>query len=219
LPAQSATSKTWGITVSVASYYSPAGKNQGTLPGGVIMDIEESRATSRGAMSLGRVERDGAMNGPFLIADVDLVRFGVARAEIPEDSLAILKQFYGLKGRLDQRISELRRQAVGANPYAQAYNEAVQKYNDFGKREAALVAKRNQSEGAERMKYMDTLREMIPEGNRLKRSVEEARSRYEKWNAANPGVATAPNVSNDTQVQDLRRQMAELEPKLKDIVQ
>ena len=212
-------SKSWGMTISRVSYYSLSGENRGQLAGGAIMDIEDTRSTSKGDMSMGRIERDGAMVGPYLVANVDLVRFNVSRSDVPADNIAVLKQYYGLKGQLEQRIAELKKQAISSNPHAVAYAEAVQKYNDFGRREKSLTAKRDAASGGERMHYVDALREMIPEEARLKSSVRAAQVNYDKWKADHPGVATTPDTAGDAQVQELRKQIATLEPKVKEIVQ
>jgi hypothetical protein len=219
LPPFTPGSKSWGMTLSRVSYYALSGENRGQLPGGSIMDIEDSRSTDKGVeMSMGQVERNEAMAGPYLVANVDLVRFNVPRGEVPPESVAILKQYYGLKGRLDQRIAALKKQAANANPYAAAYADAVQKYNDFGAREKQLTAQRDAASGADRMRYLDQLRGMIPEGQRLLRAVEEAKGRYNKWKTANPEAAPV-DTAGDAQVQELRKQLAALEPQVKEIVQ
>ena len=211
-------SKSWGMTLTSAAYYALSGENRGKLAGGSIIDIEDSRNTSRGDMSVGRVERDNTMVGPYLVANVDLVRFNVARSEVPAESIATLKQYYQLKGALDVRLTVLKKQAASANPYAAAYGEAVQNYNNFGTREKQLTSRRDSASGAERMKLVDQLREMIPESQRLLRAVEDAKAKYNKWKAANPG-ATAVDTSSDPLVQDLQRQIAALEPQVKTLIQ
>ena len=207
----------WGLTLASASYYSLSGENRGKLPGGTIMDIDEGRNSSKGDMSLGRVERNNAMLGPYLVANADLVRFNVPRSEVPVENIATLKQYYFLKGTLDQRLTDLKQQAVGANPFAAAYGEAVQKYNEFGTREKQLVTKRDAASGAERMRLMDQLREMIPENQRLLRAVNESKEKYNKWKAANPAAAT-PDLASDPQALELKKQLAALEPQVKEIV-
>jgi hypothetical protein len=213
--------KSWGMTITRASYYALSGENRGQLPGGTIIDVEDSRSTDKGVeMSLGRIEKDGAMAGPYLVANTSLVRFNVPRGDVPADSINTLKQYYALKGQLDQRVNEIKRQAISVNPYAQAYNDAVQKYNDFGTREKRLTKLRDTASGGDRMRYVDQLREMIPEGQRLLRNVETAKANYTKWKTANPAAAAAvPDTASDTQAQDLRRQIAALEPKVREIVQ
>jgi len=206
------------MTITCASYYALSGENRGQLPGGSIIDIEDSRSTDKGVdMSMGRVERDNSMAGPYLVANVNLVRFNVSRSDVPADSIATLKQYYGLKGKLDQRIADLKKQAVGANPYAAAYGEAAQKYNDFGTREKQLTARRDAASGAERMHLVDQLREMIPEGQRLLRAVEDTKAKYNKWKAANPNAAMI-DIAGDGQAEELRKQIAALEPQVKEIV-
>ena len=211
-------SKSWGMTLTSASYYSLSGENRGRLPGGAIMDIQDTRSSSKGDMSEGRVERDNTMVGPYLVAVSDLVRFNVPRSEVPAETITLLKQYYGLKGKLDQRIIDLKKQAVIANPCAAAYGEAVQKYNAFGEREKLLTAKRDAATGADRMRLMDQLRELIPESQRLLRAVESTKADYNKWKAANPGVSM-PDPAADAQVQDLQKQIAALEPQVKQVIQ
>ena len=221
LPAVTIGSKTWGLTITCVSYYSLSGANRGQLPGGTIIDIEDTQTTSRGEMSQGRVERGGGLAGPYLVANSDLVRFPVPRSEVPPENIATLKQYYNLKGRLEQRLAELKNQAISANPnpYTLAYSEAVQKYNAFGVREKHLVSQRDAASGAERMRLVNTLREMIPEGKRLERAIEEAKAQYNKWKTDNPGVVAPDTSASDAQAQELRRQIAALEPQVKEIVQ
>ncbi len=217
LPPLTQGSKSWGLTLTCAAYYSLSGANRGQLPGGAIMDIEDSRNTSKGDMSMGRVERDNAMLGPYLVANVDLVRFNVARSEVPPETIAILKQYYGLKGKMDQRVADLKKQAASINPYAAAYGAAVKKYNDFGEREKQLTAQRDAASGAERMRLVDQLRGMLPESQKLLRTVEAAKTQYNGWKTAHPN-ATAVDPAGDAQVQELQKQIAALEPQVKDFV-
>lgn len=221
LPGTTIGSKTWGMTITCAAYYSLSGANRGQLPGGSIIDIEDTQTTSRGEMSQGRIERGNDMAGPYLVANADLVRFPVPRSEVPTESIATMKQYYSLKGRLAQRLVELKKQALSANPnpYAVACAEAVQKYKNFGEREKRLVVQRDAASGAERMRLMDTLRAMIPEGKRLEHAVEESTAQYNKWKAANPGVVATDASASDAQVQELRRQIAAIEPQVREIVQ
>jgi hypothetical protein len=222
LPPPAQGSKSWGMTITRAAYYALSGENRGKLPGGTVMDIEDSRSTEGGmAMSMGRLEREGTMIGPYLVANADLVRFNMSRSEVPADTIATLKQYYDLKGKLQVRLAELKQLAISSspNPHTAAYAEAVQKYNDFGRREKQLVARRDAATGSDRMRYMDTLREMIPEGKRLERAVDEAKTRYNKWKAANPGVVAPDTTASDEQVRELRRQLAALEPQVKEMVQ
>lgn len=218
LPPPTQGSKAWAMLTNGASYYALSGENRGQLPGGTVMDIEDKKDTDKGEMSLGQVERNDTMVGPYLVANADLVRFNMSRSEVPTETVALLKQYYSLKGQLAQRIADIKKQAVSANPFAAAYADAAQNYNSFGQREKTLTAKRDAASGADRMRYVDTLREMIPEGQRLLRKVEDTKARYNKWKADNPHTPTADTV-NDAQAQELRRQIAALEPKVKEIVQ
>ncbi|MEI6210042.1 MAG: hypothetical protein WCR06_00310 [bacterium] len=221
MPAATTGSKTWGMTITCTAYYSLSGANRGQLTGGSIIDIDDTQTTSRGEMSQGRIERGGEMAGPYLVANADLVRFPVARSEVPPENIATLKQYYSLKGKLAQRLVELKKQSLSANPnpHAAAYSEAVQKYNDFGSREKNLVGLRDAASGAERMRLVDTLRAMIPEGERLKRVVDDAKTRYNRWKTDNPGVVAPDTSAGDAEAQDLRRQIASLEPQVKEIAQ
>ena len=207
----------WGLTITSASYYSLSGENRGKLPSGTIMDVEDGRNSSKGDMSQGRVERSNTMAGPYLIANTDLVRFNVPRGEVAIENITTLKQSYALNGALDQRLADLKQQATAANPFATAYGAAVQKYNDFGTHEKALVAKRDAATGADRMLLMDQLRAMIPESQRLLRAVNDSKEKYNKWKAANPAAAT-PDLASDPQTQELQKQIAALEPQVKEIV-
>jgi len=222
LPPLTPGSKSWGMTISRAAYYALSGENRGQLPGGSIMDIEDSRSTDKGVeMSLGQVERNNGMVGPYLVANADLVRFNVSRSDVPADAIATLKQYYGLKGQLDQRLADLKKLAVSnnPNPYYAAYAEAKQKYGDFNQRVKTLTAKRDAASGADRMQYMDALREMIPEGKRLERAFDAAQTKYSQWKTDHPGVVAPDATAGDTQVQELRKRLAALEPQVKEIVQ
>lgn len=221
-PPPSQGSKSWGMTISRASYYALSGENRGQLPGGAIMDIDDSRSTDKGVeMSMGQVERNDAMVGPYLVANADLVRFNVPRREVPPESIALLKQYYGLKGQLDQRLADLKKLAASSNPnpYYAAYAEAKQKYGDFNQRVKTLTVRRDAASGADRMRYMDTLREMIPEGKRLERAFDAAQTKYNQWKTDHPGVVAPDATAGDPQVQELRKQLATLEPQVKEIVQ
>ena len=210
----------WGITITRASYYSPSGQYLGLLPGGVLMDIIRSRETSSGEMSLVMLELDGKQDGPFLISVASLVRFSnLARNEVPTDDLSTLQQYYALQGKRDQRVADLKAKVECLNPYANAYHTAVQKYKDFDQQVALLTEKRDTATSTiDLMTYADKLRQMLPEGTRLQRAVEESKSRFNKWNAENPAIANF-DTSNDAQIKQLQEQIASLEPRVKEILQ
>jgi hypothetical protein len=213
-------SKGWGMTITRAAYYSLAGELRGHLAGGTVMDIDDSRTTEKDVeMALGQVERNGTMAGPYLVAHADLVRFEAPRSEVPATSLATLKQYFQLKEHLEQRLTELKKQAISAhpNPHAAAYGDAVQKYNAFGERQTRLTALRDKASGADRMKHIDTLRGMMAEGKQLELKLQNAKSQYNQWKAAHPNEAPPDLTAKDQQVQELRQQIDALEPAVKAI--
>lgn len=208
--------KSWGLTLGVVSYYSAAGDKRGQLPVGSLMDIEGSCDSSRGEMIRGRVERDGAMIGPYLVAASELVQFSAPRSEVSPETQSLLKQYFDVKGQLAERIAELKKETVDLNPYAAAFREAKQRYNEFGAREKELTERRDRSVGAERMRCIDQLRAMIPENTRLLRAVEDSKTRYNSWKAGHP--VAAPDTSKDPRVQELQRRLAAIEPRVKEFV-
>ena len=208
--------KAWGLTLATVSYYSAAGERRGQLPIASLMDIEGTCDSSRGEMVRGRLERDGAMIGPYLVAASELVQFATPRSDVTPEIQSLLKQYYVTKNQLAERIAELKKDAADANPNASAYREALRQYNDFGAREKLLTEKRDRASGAERMRLMDQLRAMIPENTRLLRAVEESKTRYNSWKKSHP--TDAPDTSKDARVQELQRRLSEIAPSVKDFV-
>ena len=169
-------------------------------------------------MAICRVEADGGVGaGPWLIALSDLVTFDQPRAESPPESVALLKQYYGLQGQLDQHVAELKQQAVDANPFAPAYRDAAQRYNAFGDREKRLTVQRDQARGADRMRISDELRAMIPEGARLQRDLDASKAKYQNWKSTHAAIANVDPAS-DPQVKELKQRLAALDPRIKEIV-
>ena len=128
------------------------------------------------------------------------------------------KRYYDLKGQFDQRVADLKQQAADANPFSAAYREAAQTYNAFGAREKQLTAKRDRAAGSERMRYVDELREMIPEGARLQRALDAAKTKYNGWKNTHKAAA-APDPARDEQAQQIQRRITALEPQVKEILQ
>jgi len=216
LPPPTPGSKAWGITISRANYYSLSNKWCGHVPGGLIVDIEDSRTTQAGEMSLGRVERDNVMTGPYLVDNVALVRFSSPRTEVPAETIATLKQYYELKDKLNQRIEAITRQTIRANPETAPFIEAKQKYEAFERKVNQLVARRDVASGEERSRLIDELREMIPAGQRLKNAADNAKPRYDQWMSSHSDAVSA-DVEKDAQVHELRQQISVLEPKVRKI--
>jgi len=216
LPPPTPGSKAWGITISRANYYSLSNKWCGHMPGGLIVDIDESRTTQAGKMSLGRVERDHVMTGPYLVDNVALVRFSSPRSEVPAETVAKLKQYYELRDKLDQRIEAITRQTIRTNPETAPFIEAKQKYDAFEQKISQLVARRDGASGEERSRLIDVLREMIPAGQRLKIAVENTKIRYDQWKASHSD-AVIVDVEKDAQVCELREQLSALEPEVRKI--
>jgi hypothetical protein len=208
----------WGLTITCANYYSLSGENRGTLPGGALMDISSHRSSSRGDMAAGDVERNSAMVGPYLVAASDLVQFDVPRSTLPVETVNTLRAYYSLKGRLDQRIADLKAKDEDANPCVAAYRAAYKEYNAFGTETEALRAKFDQASGSLRQTYEDRLRTMKPESVRLRQALDAAKIKYMDWKKNHP-APPATDPSKDSQVKDLQAQIAALEPKVKEIMQ
>ena len=217
-PAPAPGCKSWGITITRTKYYSLSNEWRGHVPGGTIVDIEDIRTTREAEMSLGRIERDNQMTGPFLIDNVDLIRFPSPRSEAAVEQVTTLKQFYDLQGKLDQRIAEITQQNIQANPDTAAYVNAKQEYDAFARKERQLVARRDTASGEERSRLIDQLREMIPAETRLKAAMNAAKPRYDRWKASHSDTVVM-DVEKDTQVHDLQQQIAEIEPRVHEILQ
>ena len=208
----------WGVTATRVSYYSQTGEHRGTLAGGVIVDILRHSNASRGEMAVCRIEPEGGAGAGFwLVALSDLVQFDQPRNDVPPATVALMKQYYGLQGQLDQRLADLKQQAAEANPYYPAYRDAAQRLNAFVAREKRLTSLRDQSSGAERMRLSDELRAMIPEGTRVQRDLDAAKPNYLEWKRTHGAVSTG-DLDGDAQVRDLKQRLAPLEARVKEIV-
>lgn len=84
------------------------------------------------------------------------------------------------------------------NPYRKELAERRREFTDFQQRVRALTAKRDQAEGAERMRIIDELGSMRSEGIRLSRAYGKAKAKYQSWD----GSAVAPNSDVSKQEPD-----------------
>ena len=208
----------WGVTATHVSYYSQTGEHRGTLAGGVIVDILRHSNASRGEMAVCRIEPEGGAGAGFwLVALSDLVQFDQPRNDVPPATVALMKQYYGIQGQIDQRLADLKQQAAEANPYYPAYRDAAQRLNAFVAREKRLTSLRDQSSSSERMRLSDELRAMIPEGTRVQRDLDAAKPNYLEWKRTH-GVVAAGDLDSDAQVRDLKQRLAPLEARVKEIV-
>jgi hypothetical protein len=218
----------WAVTVAGAPRYSTEGRRvaNGDVPAGALAELTGS-VTAAGGEERALCRVHSAASGwsdPCQIALADLFRVPGTRADVPAETVDLLLRYFGLRGRLDARTRAVAVAAPAAgsdaNPYVAEYRAAYRSYEAFHERVKALTARRDAAAGMERMRYMDQLRSMIPEGKRLERAYTAVAAKYRDWKSRNPSAAARPppaQVTDDPETQRIRTELAQIRPQLAEI--
>ncbi|MGI6494654.1 MAG: hypothetical protein ACOX5G_00915 [Kiritimatiellia bacterium] len=237
IPASGAAVSAWGIAVRDAEVLLQGGRRN-TISAGTLFEEISTAGEGDDASAVGAVWDDGQWISPVSVRLTDLFRVPGTRGDVAADDVDFLRRFYTLKGRLAALEAESRaeaasrngkkptltaaeRAAIDANPYAEEYRALYRTQQEFEAKVEALVAERDNSTGAKRMKAADQLRSMQHEQQVLERKIKEIDKKYKAWKKAHPVVDSAnsqdaveaPDPAVDPRIEILRREVESMLPK------
>ena len=194
----------WGLVKETSPYYSPDGKNLGTLSGGTIFKYSDVKSFSKNAVLVTTIKRGEAWEGPFLLDCTDIAGYEGDPDMLNPALVKSLETYFTLNGKYMARKAELEDEAAAANPHFAAAQQAQQAYQASTKKASDLEKQMNAQTGAQREKTMDALRSLKYEQTPLKRNADKTAADYKAWKKSNP--VSAAKLAADPQLQTLTKE-------------
>ena len=202
----------WGFTKAPTPYYSPDGKNLGTLPGGVMFDYSSVKTSSKNVVFEAKVKQGDTWAGPFLLDCTALAVFEGKPDTINPEILSDLTAYYSLKAKIAERKAEIEKNAHERSPHFESAKRAQERYTESIKQAAELSEKAEKLTGSARSKSLDQLRAMKYEQARIKAEADKEAAAYKAWKEANP--LTPEAFKADPALAALEKQLEPLRTKL-----
>ena len=194
----------WGFVKETSPYYTPDGKNLGTLPGGTLFKYDGVRTTSKNAVLVSTVKRGETWEGPYLLDCTDIAGYEGDPDTLNPALVKRLETYFTLNGKVAERKAELEDEAATANPHFETARQTQQAYQASIKQAAELEKQMNAQTGTQREKTMDTLRSLKYEQSQLKTKADQSAAAYKAWKAKSP--ASAAKLAADPQFQALAKE-------------
>ena len=196
--------KGWGFVKTGSPYYSPQGKNLGTLPGGTCFKYSDVKASSKNPMLVSVVKRGEAWEGPYLLDCTETASFEGDPATVDPEIVKNLGAYFTLSGKIAERKAALAEKASLANPCYAAARETRQAYQASIAKAAKMDEEARTLTGARKMKADEALRAFMYEQVRLKAKADTAAAACKAWNKAHP--ADPATLAADPDLQALEKE-------------
>ena len=197
--------KGWGFVKTESPYYSPQGKNLGTLPGGTCFKYSAVKASSKNPMLVSVVKRGEAWEGPYLLDCTETAAFEGDPATVDPEIVKNLDAYFTLTGKIAERKAALAEQVALANPCYAAARETQQAYQASIAKAAKMAEEAHALTGARKMKADEALRAFMYEQVRLKAKADAAAAAYKAWNKAHPSDPATLAADPDLQALEKER--------------
>lgn len=204
----------WGFTKRETSYYSPAGKRLGTVPGGTLFRYSDVKASSKNPMLLSRLRRDHAWDEPCLLDCTETATYEGDPETVDPAIVGNLHAFFLLTGRIAAHKATLAEKTHAANPHFLAARAAQRAYQASLAQADRLEAEAQTCTGARKVKILDALRALKYEQVRLQSEVSRTATAFTEWNQTHP--ATAP--AEDPALRKLEREREAVRAKVADLI-
>jgi len=176
----------WGFTKNGASFYSPDGKNLGTLPGGTLFKYSDVKSTSKNPVLVSSVKRETFWQGPYLIDCTDVAAYDGDPDTVDPDTVRNLQTYFRATGQIAERQETLLGQQHAANPHYNSARQTQKAYLDSVEKAAAMEKQMNTLTGIRKTKALDELRALKYEQTRIKAKADQEAAAYKRWKDAHP---------------------------------
>ena len=206
----------WGFVQTTSPYYSPQGKNLGTLPGGTPFKYTDVKNSSKNAMLVSTVKRGKAWEGPYLLDCTDIVAYeGSPNTQDPQ-SIQNLAAYFTLKGKVADREAELEQRILTANPHYESARRAQQAYQDTIAKADVMEKQLNTLSGVHKAKADDALRALKYEQVRIKSKADLEAAAFKAWKVAHPADPSKRNA--DPQLRELEQALKDAKAKVEKLI-
>lgn len=206
----------WGFLQARAPYYSPAGKNLGSLPGGTCFKYAGVETASDTPLLVSTVRNGDRWEGPYLLGCHSLALFEGSPDALDAETFRNLAEYFTLLGKIAERKAALAQTLRTDNPHAETAQRARQAYQASIEKAGELEQQRTALSGARKTKADDDLRALKYEQVRLKADADRAVADYTAWNAAHP--ISPSKQAADPQLRELEQALQASRVKVSELV-
>ncbi|MDD4017000.1 MAG: hypothetical protein PHV28_03550 [Kiritimatiellae bacterium] len=196
--------KGWGFVKAESPYYSPQGKNLGTLPGGTCFKYSDVKASSKNPMLVSVIKRGEAWEGPYLLDCTETASFEGDPAKVYPEIVRNLGTYFTLSGKIAERKEALAEQASLANPCYATARATRQAYQESVAKAAKMAEEARTLTGARKLKADEALRAYMYEQVRLKAKADTAAAACKAWDKVHP--ADPAQLAADPGLQALEKE-------------
>jgi len=206
----------WGLLAETTNSYTAAGISNGRLPGGTVVERISTHESSHGTLLRCRILRDQRWGASVYIPATAVIMFAGPYVEAPKEDRELLVRYFTLRGKIADRSSSLRDQAIRSNPHFLDYQKAAKALTEFNASAKDLVAKRDAATGAARTQLADQLRKLKGQEAQILHNFRRAEEPYKRWRARNDDGSAA--IAGDSQINAWENEMQALEPRVRGMV-
>ncbi len=196
----------WGFVKTESPYYSPQGKNLGTLPGGTCFKYSDVKASSKNPMLVSVIKRGEAWEGPYLLDCTKTASFEGDLSTMDPNIVKNLDAYFTLTGKIDERKAALAEKAAHANPHYATARETQQAYQASIAKAAKMTEEARALTGARKVKADEALRAFMYEQVRLKAKADAAAAACKAWDKAHPADPAVLAADPDLQALEKERE-------------
>lgn len=198
----------WGVTRHRTVYYTLTGTRVGTVEGGVLLDYQSMRTSSKGGMVECVLYENGSPSAPLLVGVKDVFLFTGSYGKLSPRQLTAVKTYYTLGGKISNRRNELLQAAAAKNPYFKEYQAAHQALMAQIDQAQALIAQRDKEQGAAKTRLDEQLHEMKLHENKFRVQYEAIHLKFRTWKEQHAAELGKPE--DDALVQQLTKEQQAL---------
>jgi hypothetical protein len=202
----------WGVTRHPTAYYTSDGTRAGQVDGGVLLDFQGTRTSSKGGMVECILHGENIPATPLLVSAADIYLFTGDYRKLSSNQLADLKAYYALGGKIALRKKELLQDAARKNPFFESYQTSYNTLMAHVEQAKELTTRRDKAMDLDRMRVEDKLREMKVAEVRLRKEYDEIHQKFRTWKEQHANELAKPE--NDASVRQWAQQQAELIPRV-----
>ena len=202
----------WGITRHLASYYLPNGTRVGQVDGGIFLDFQNMRTSSKGNMVECILQGESIPATSMLVNLADVLLFTGDYRKLSTTQLADLKQYYALSGKIAVRKKELLQESAKKNPFFATYQASYNTLTRHTEQAKELTAQRDKATERDRMRIEDKLREMKVAEVQIRKDYDAIHQKFRAWKDQHASELAKPE--DDASIRQWTRQQADLAPRM-----
>ena len=202
----------WATVITPsAPIYDTNGQLQKNIPPGSVVEVLQERSTTNGKVFIGNIHTPIGFFQGVIMREQDLQLYrGKALTETTREEREMASRKAEIRAAITVRMQEIETAHNNRNPYQRPYHDALRQYQEIRQEAQQLQARYDSSTGNTRITAGNRLREIRQEMANLTPPIRRLQEQRDRWAEENP-LEPPPDPRQDAHIQELRRQLAELQ--------